>query len=806
MKNNLLTLVVLFVFTHSIQSQTVTLRDQVSLQPIENVSITTRSGSFQTQTNSKGLGYLNGVLETDTLVFQHPSYQQQTFSQPELAARNFTLNLVEKSILLDEVVISATRFEEKSRDIPQQITVITAKEIGFMNQPTTAEVLQNTGQVLVQKSQLGGGSPIIRGFEASRVLLVVDGVRMNNAIYRAGHLQNVLTIDNFMLDRTEIAFGPSSVMYGSDALGGTMNFITKRPLLGDSLSPTNIKANASTRYSSAMNEKTAHVDFNIGTKKFATLTGFTMSDFGDLKTGTFRNPYYGDWGKQNFYAERVDGKDVIIDNRHNSDLQKGTAYKQYDVFQKFLYSPKKGIENTLGMQYSTSSDINRYDRLTDVNSAGKLRNAQWYYGPQKRLFVSNTLQLSNTTIMYDKFRLILGFQDIEESRHNRFFGSSILNHRIEKVKVYSFNLDLQKRIGINELSYGLEATYNEVKSTANSENIVTGESKIIDTRYPKGGSTMSTYAAYLTDNIELSKKIILSGGLRFTNTTLTSKFGDKTFFPFPFDQVTQKNNSTTGNIGLVYMPGMDWRFSTIASSGFKAPNVDDMTKVFESVAGRVIVPNPKLKPEHTYNIDLGISKTIQKQVTLSANGFYTWYNGVAVIKPSDFEGQDSILYDGKKSLVTTPTNAQNAYLYGFNAQIKADVTKHFSINSSVTYTYGRIKTDSTDYPLDHIPPVFGKTSANLHIQKFRGEFFVLYNGWKRLSEYNKISGEDNLVYSTPEGVPSWVTLNLRSSYQLNKYLQLQAAVENILDQHYRVFASGISAPGRNFIFSMKGSF
>ena len=558
--------------------------------------------------------------------------------------------------------------------------------------------------------------------------------------------------------------------------------------------------------SSAMNEKTTHVDFNIGFNKLAWLTGFTFSDFGDLKTGTFRNPYYGDWGKRNFYAERVDGKDVMTDNRDNSDVQKGTAYKQYDVFQKLLYRPKKGIENTLGLQYSSSSDINRYDRLTDVNSTGKLKNAQWYYGAQKRLVVSNTLQLSNATMAYDKLRIILGYQDIEESRHNRSFGSNTLNHRIEKVKVYSLNIDLQKRIGINELNYGLEATYNDVNSTANSENIVTGERKNIDTRYPSGGSTMSTYAAYLTDYIELSRKLILSGGLRFTHTSLTSKFGDKTFFPFPFDQVTQKNNSVTGNIGLVYIPGMDWRFNIIASSGFKAPNVDDMTKVFESVAGKVIVPNPNLKPEHTYNIDLGISKTIQKQVTLSVNGFYTWYNDVAVVKKAKFEGKDSIVYDGKLSQVTAPINAQNAYLYGFSSQIKADITKHFSINSSVTYTFGRIKTDTIDHPLDHIPPVFGKTGTNLHIQKFRGEVFVMYNGWKRLSEYNKVSGEDNLAYGTPEGVPSWITLNMRSSYQLNKYLQVQAAVENILDQHYRVFASGVSAPGRNFILSLKGSF
>ena len=256
MKNKSILLFCAFItFYQILNAQTITLRDQITLQPIENVSISTPSERFQIHTNSKGMAIMTGVSEADTLIFQHPNYQKQTFTQPELASKNFNLNLVEKSILLDEVVVSATRFEEKQSHVPQPIAIISTKEIGFMNQPTTAEVLQNTGQVLVQKSQLGGGSPIIRGFEASRVLMVVDGVRMNNAIYRAGHLQNVLTIDNFMLDRAEIAFGPSSVMYGSDALGGTMNFITKKPLLGDSLLSTNIKANAIARYSSGFNRQ-----------------------------------------------------------------------------------------------------------------------------------------------------------------------------------------------------------------------------------------------------------------------------------------------------------------------------------------------------------------------------------------------------------------------------------------------------------------------------------------------------------------------------------------------------------------------
>ncbi|NJN34367.1 MAG: TonB-dependent receptor plug domain-containing protein [Saprospiraceae bacterium] len=71
----------------------------------------------------------------------------------------------------------------------------------------------------------------MRGFEASRVLLVVDGVRMNNLIYRSGHLQNAITVDQNMLDRVEVLFGTASTVYGSDALGGVVHFFTKKPLL-----------------------------------------------------------------------------------------------------------------------------------------------------------------------------------------------------------------------------------------------------------------------------------------------------------------------------------------------------------------------------------------------------------------------------------------------------------------------------------------------------------------------------------------------------------------------------------------------
>ena len=162
---------------------------------------------------------------------------------------------------LDEVVISANKSEDKKSDLIQQINVISSKDISFMNAQSTATLIENTGNAFVQKSQAGGGSIAIRGFEASRVVLMIDGVRMNNLIYRAGHLQNIITIDNNILDRIEILNGPSSTIYGSDALGGVVSMYTRQPILSKDKKDV-IKGNVSFRYGTVNNERTGHGEFN----------------------------------------------------------------------------------------------------------------------------------------------------------------------------------------------------------------------------------------------------------------------------------------------------------------------------------------------------------------------------------------------------------------------------------------------------------------------------------------------------------------------------------------------------------------
>ena len=724
-------------------------------------------------------------------------------SYQQIIANKNKVMMSEKLYSLGEIVISANRFEEKKEDIPSQMQLIKSKELTFMNQPTTADIITQSGNILVQKSQMGGGSPIIRGFEANKVLMVIDGVRMNNAIYRVGHLQNIITINNSILDKVEVIFGPGSVVYGSDALGGVMHFYTQNPVLSNEAGKTNVSANAFTRYSTASNENTSNVTFNIGGKKLASLTSATYSLFGDLRQGNIRNPFYGDWGKCKFYVKQFDHKDSMLVN-DNVNIQKNSGYSQIDLFEKILFKQTDFLSHLINIQYSTSSDIPRYDRLTEM-SGGKPKYGEWYYGPQKRLLAAYNLNYKRQSLVMDNLNLILSYQDIEESRYDRKFKKNFKNCRIEQVNVMALNLDMEKRIKKNELRYGFEGTYNKVNSSAHIQDIIADTTAPLSTRYPDGGSDMKSFALYVTHTYELNPKFIITDGLRYSYVTLDATFEDTTFYHFPFTDVSQKNNALNGNLGFVYMPGSEWRFALLGSTGFRAPNVDDLSKVFESVPGNIIVPNPDLKPEYTYNGEITIGKGFNNRINIEGVGYYTIYKNAITTKPVKFNGQDSIMYDGQLSQVTSNVNALEAYIYGTSINLKADITDNFSIASSLNYTYGRIKTDTTAYPLDHIPPVFGKTSFNLRLNKFRSEFFVMYNGWKREKDYNKY-GEDNFASATPNGMPAWFTINLRTAYQFNKYIQLQAGLENILNQNYRVFASGIGASGRNLFVTLRGNF
>lgn len=721
----------------------------------------------------------------------------------------------DSSVMLDELVVSANKIPEMRSKVAQQIQVINADQVKNLNLQTAADLITNSGVAAVQKSQQGGGSPQLRGFEASRIVLMIDGVRMNNLIYRAGHLQNIITLDNNSLERTEILLGPASTMYGSDALGGVVAFYTKDPIVPKDGAKQKSAGNAFFRYGSVNEEKTGHLDFSIGTKKFGSFTSFTFSDFGDLRMGEQRNPTLREhFGLRSSYVIRSadNSSDVIIPNR-DPYLQKFSGYSQYDLIQKFKFKSGENIDHTLNFQLSNSSNIPRYDRLTDPDGTG-LRNAEWYYGPQKRMMTSYQFAIKGLGVVADNLQATLSYQNIEESRHDRRFqapGQTSANrintrNQIEKVDVIGLTLDLQKSSGANNLRYGFDGQFNSLESTAYYENVVTGERTAVATRYPDGSNTMNYMALYFTHTFDISSALTLNDGVRLGLSSLNAKFEDKTFFPFPFDEVNQKNSYASGNLGLIYRPSHDWKVSFATNTGYRVPNIDDLAKVFETSAGQsLIVPNPDVKPEKTLNFDLGITKVFSDRVRWENAFFYTTFFDAIVTDVFTFNGQSTVDYQGQATPVMASQNKRRAYVKGFSSLIHASLGTAFTADASYNYTKGRITSEGDEKPLDHIPPLFGRVNVQYVNKKWSGSIFVNFNGWKRIDDYF-LNSEDNEAYATSKGMPSWYTINFRAGYSFNNNLTLQAGVDNLLDLQYRTFASGINAPGRNFFVVVRAGF
>jgi hemoglobin/transferrin/lactoferrin receptor protein len=788
-------------------AQKVTVYDRSDLQPVAEVTITNLQKTIMVVTDQAGTADLRSFGSHDTLVFTHVAYQPVNGRMDMLKDKEHKVYLTENIIKLDEFVVSANKVEEKKSNLPYTIEVIQAKQIAFNNPQTSASMLEQTGNVFVQQSQLGGGSPVLRGFEANRVLLVLDGVRLNNAAYRAGHLQSVITVDPMMLASSEILYGPGSTIYGSDALGGVISLQTKDPVLSASGKP-HVSGDAVLRFSSASLEKTGQVAVNIGLKKWGFLTYFSYSAFDDLREGKTQNPFYGGFGERHWYVDRINGVDSVI---QNSDwwVQHPSAYHQYNFLEKVLFQPSRNLRFTLNFQYSNSSDIPRYDRLTEFDSAaGKPVYAQWFYGPQQRLFGSLKADLLKKNAVYDKGSVIIAYQNVEEDRLNRKLNKTFLKNNLETISVISLNADFLKKLASrDDLRYGVEAVYNNVGSVAYNEDINTGEKLYnLATRYADDKAQMFSFAAYASNLWKITSTLNFSQGLRFSYVSLNAAWSDTmmSIMKFPFaNTVTQKNSALNGYLGLVFTPKHGWKVSLTGSSGFRAPNIDDLTKVNDSNSKDklIVVPNPGLEPEYAYNLELGVGKTFLDKVRIEGSGYYTWLRNAIIMAPTTYNGQDSIIYDGVLCQVQSSTNAGQAFIYGFQGTLLAQVTKAFSILSNLTWTVGEL--NATGESLDHIPPVYGMTSFRLEVKKFKGDFYVMYNGWKHIEDYSP-SGEDNQSYATPYGMPAWYTLNLKLSYQINKYVNVEAGCENILDVNYRKFASGISSPGRNFIVALRG--
>ncbi len=808
-----------------LHGQSINVIDAFTQRPLEEVMVVNQNKERYSSSDISGKIDLEQFLVSDLLTFQLMGYETLSLSLDEIKDRGNVIALFLDEKQLEEIVLSVARTAEQSRKIAEKVAVINQKSIATQSPATGADLLLLAPSIRLQKSQGGGGSPVLRGFEANRVLLVVDGVRLNNAIYRSGHLQNAITVDPNSIERVEVIYGSSSVGYGSDALGGVVHFYTKTPKINNSHP---LMSAFSSTYNSAQNAFISHVETEASFKKWASYTSLTYSSFGDLKMGKNRQHGFKDWGLVPAYSGNNETTYYAQPSLNpDTHLQKNVGYTQFDFLEKVVINLPKASQLLLNFQLSNSSNIPRFDKLNEY-VAGSLRFAEWFYGPQKRALFSPQLKLFPKNKFLYKGTITAAYQALEESRIQRKFNSLTRETQKEKVKVLGINGDFElAKKERSSIAYGFELVSNRIVSTAIAKDLVLSGNKItsfnnlrpIPTRYPSDGSQYNTAALYGNFRLDFSPKTTFSLGGRFTKTHLKANWKETALIDANLNKVNVKNNALTGSFSVSYRPQTSWRINLLFSSGFRSPNVDDLGKIREN-KGMLLVPNTDLKPEYVYNIDGGIAYTpAQKNMHFNLRFYHSslrdYIGRMAYEVTADQTTLAPATVEFSNDIVTTQanTNIGNGRIYGLSFEGGLKLLEGLDLNGNFTYT--RAAQNEMIGALPSILPFYG--GAVLHYKKdaFNLNLNYTFNSQKNPEDYSS-GGEDGLE-ETPllatvdnqavfAGTPKWSIFSLRGNYQLNKSVLLNAAVENIFDLHYRAFASGISAPGRSLILGIRVNF
>jgi len=809
-----LTIISFLLFNFS-NGQKVFVKDNDTFENLPDVVIFNEDKSESIITDLNGEVDLKSFSNDEKIYFQLLGYSVFEKLKGEILEGNI-IYLLAESQNLDEIILSVARSESNVNQIAEKVSVIKSEDLFLTSPSTGAELLELSPGVRIQKSQGGGGSPVIRGFEANRVLIVVDGVRMNNAIYRSGHLQNSITVDPNNIERAEVIFGSSSVGYGSDALGGVIHYYTKNPILND---PDKIKSSYSTNYTSANQGFTNNFITNYSKENWGSITSFSVSRYGDIKMGSKRNHGFENWGKNQLYSKN--SRYAFYENpsiNGDDDLQKNTSYSQIDLFQKFLF--KLGDSNLLNLniQFSESSDIDRYDQLS-ITKDNSLKFSEWYYGPQIRLLISPSLKIFPNKRFMKKGVITFAFQKINESRVKRKFNSLDRSHQIEDLKVLSLNGDFDTSLDNgHSLSYGLESTYNHNYSKAYNQTLEISGTEVIGlsqktaipTRYPSDGSSYISFASYLNWSWNMSEFFTFNVGTRLTFTGLKASWNDVISVNPQLSDVKLNTKALTTTVSMKLRPSKKIQINTVLSSGFRNPNIDDMGKIREN-NGLLVVPNTFLKPEYAYNLDFGIDfRSNNNSNYISMRGFSTIISRHIGRAPfvvfSDLSTPDlsTILYNDDEVFTVANKNLGNRFIHGFSLDGFSKIYNNVKFDYNLTYTKG--DNNESYGPLPSISPLYGSLSLSYLKKDFNIKMIYKFSDSKKASEYS-FGGEDGLdetpIRVTNDGLiylgtPKWSDFSIFTSKSMSNNIILRVGMTNIFDNHYRTFASGISAPGRSF--------
>lgn len=649
---------------------------------------------------------------------------------------------------LQEVVVTATRKSTNVLSVPYSISSVSKKEMEMYQYRTTPEALTGTPGIFVQKTNHGGGSPFVRGLTGNQTLLMIDGIRFNNATFRFGPNQYFNTIDAFTVSKIEVARGTGSVQYGSDALGGVIQVFTKDPAFAEK---KEFHASAMGRVATNDMEYTGRGQVEYGSKKVAISTGYTKRSFGAIVGGD------------------TTGKQVP------------SGYKEQAFDVKLKWKMADHVMLTVAHQYLQQKNVPLYHRVT-------LENFAWYsFAPQQREMSYVKLEIKGKNKWLDKLILITSLQKTLEKR--TYQKNGVINKFLEedKVRTLGFTTDVLSTISKGwTANSGIEFYHDKVNSY--KQQINTANNTVINQRglYPDN-ATNGNFSLYSLHHIRL-KKFEIEAGLRYNSFAVT--IPDTVTSVLKLGDITVKPSSLVSNIALLYPISRQQTVYSSFSTGFRAPNIDDMGTL-GLVDFRYEIPAYDLQPEKTYNTEIGY-RFSNKKLNASVAFFYMHLSNLITRIP--VAGQQVGGYN-----VYTKENSQKSYLRGAETAVSYQLSNSLVVKANASYAYGQNL--SRNEPMRRIPPFNGSILLNYQKHKWNAALENLLAGKQaRLAQGDK---DDNRIPAG--GTPGWNITNVYGGYAGNHY-SIRMALQNIFNKDYRTHGSGINGVGRSGWLSLAINF
>ena len=653
----------------------------------------------------------------------------------------------------EEILVTATRRTVSIAEVSSGITLVdgaAARDKKLLTDALDVEV-----GVYLQQTTPGQGAAIIRGLKGSSILHLVDGIRVNNAIFRSAPTQYFALVPTSAVERIEVLRGTPASLYGSDAVGGVVQLVTRTPRFDPP--ETGYRGEVYAAYDTAELGRMLSATVDAGSSRIATSFSAEFLDTGDRRTG---------------------GSDRVGPSGYQSRAARWVLAGRPDDERSWLFD----------VHYLEQPETPRIDELVPGFGQTEPSSSEFLFKPNRRVFVHGKFGHEDGALGLD-WNVDLAWQRIDDDRVSRDFGATDRRFESNRSDLYGLVVSGSRVVDTGSWVVGAEAYRDEVASRRSEESLVDGQVTALTPRFPDG-SEIERFAIFGNTERHVSARNILGGGVRVSheNVSLPST---------PVSAATSvRVTDTSGDIGWIFNATDKLQLVANAGFGFRAPNVFDLGTLGNRPGNRFNIPNPDIDSERVVQVDAGVRYSDDRARFELMIYTLDYDDRITSVLTGDVtpEGRD----------VVQSVNAADSTIRGLEGGAGFDISDTVSIEAVLNYTWAEQRVSGSSAEAgDRIPPLSGRLNIS-----YDGGGNFMAEAWLRFAgEQDRLSARD--VRDTridPNGSSGWGIMGARGSWDFRGGWSFTAGIDNVFDKRYRMHGSGLDATGRNLMISLRKTF